>query len=82
MKQTAWWPSYPLPFLNPRVNSSNEDAADVHIDQDSYIKSVNALLRTHSVIGQILGARSDILCTAGARLHNQDGPSERPLCIA
>jgi hypothetical protein len=28
------------------------------IDHDSYMKSVNALLRTHSVIGQILSGRS------------------------
>jgi hypothetical protein len=50
---------YTLPFLHARIgDSSNEDAVDVSIDQDSYIKSVNALLRTHSVIGQILGARS------------------------
>jgi hypothetical protein len=50
---------YTLPFLHARIgDSSNKDAVDVSIDQDSYIKSVNALLRTHSVIGQILGARS------------------------
>jgi TIR domain len=50
---------YTLPFLHARIaDSSNEDAVDVSIDQESYIKSVNALLRTHSVIGQILGARS------------------------
>jgi hypothetical protein len=50
---------YTLPFLHVRIgDSSNEDAVDVSIDQDSYIKSVNALLRTHSVIGQILGARA------------------------
>lgn len=55
---------YTLPFLHARIgDSSNEDAVDVSISQDSYIKSVNALLRTHSVIGQILGARSGTFST-------------------
>lgn len=50
---------YTLPFLHVKIgDSSNEDAREVSINQDSYIKSVNALLRTHSVIGQILSARS------------------------
>lgn len=50
---------YTLPFLNPRIGDASEvEATDVAIDHDSYMKSVNALLRTHSVIGQILAARS------------------------
>jgi hypothetical protein len=50
---------YTLPFLHVKIGDlSNEDAREVSINQDSYIKSVNALLRTHSVIGQILSARS------------------------
>lgn len=50
---------YTLPFLNPRIGDASKDQAlDVRIDSDSYMQSVNALLRTHSVIGQILSARS------------------------
>jgi hypothetical protein len=50
---------YTLPFLNAKIgDSANEDAYDVTVDADSYMRSVNALLRTHSVIGQILSGRS------------------------
>jgi hypothetical protein len=50
---------YTLPFLNARIgDSSSIENLEIAVDHDSYIKSVNALLRTHSVIGQILGARS------------------------
>lgn len=50
---------YTLPFLNPSIgDTSSVEGLDVGVDHASYIRSVNALLRTHSVIGQILGARS------------------------
>jgi hypothetical protein len=52
---------YIIPFLSPGIG----DSSSVYnmevlatIDHDSYMKSVNALLRTHSVIGQILSGRS------------------------
>lgn len=56
---------YTLPFLNPRIGDATDiENLDVGIDHDSYIRSVNALLRTHSVIGQILAARSGTFSAA------------------
>ena len=56
---------YTLPFLNTKIgDSGNVDTLDVAVDQDSYIRSVNALLRTHSVIGQILSSRSGTFSAA------------------
>lgn len=51
---------YTLPFLNCSIDDSSYiDKMDADtIDSDSYMKSVNALLRIHSVIGQILSSRS------------------------
>ncbi|MCA1512668.1 toll/interleukin-1 receptor domain-containing protein [Bradyrhizobium sp. NBAIM01] len=51
---------YTLPFLSPSIgDSTHVDNLEVAaIDHDSYMRSVNALLRTHSVIGQILSGRS------------------------
>jgi hypothetical protein len=51
---------YTLPFLDSNIQDSEymEDIDDKDIDADSYMKSVNALLRIHSVIGQILSGRS------------------------
>jgi hypothetical protein len=59
--------SYTLPFLKAEIGDSAhvEDMDRTKIDSDSYMQSVNALLRIHSVIGQILGARSG---TYGANL--------------
>jgi len=58
---------YTLPFLDPHIEDS--ELVDIiepyEIDSDSYMKSVNALLRTHSVIGQILNSRAG---TYGATL--------------
>jgi hypothetical protein len=51
---------YTLPFLDPNIEDS-ELVDGIHhdgLDDDSYLKSVNALLRTHSVVGQILSSRS------------------------
>lgn len=51
---------YTLPFLNCSIEDSvyiDRIDADT-IDSESYMKSVNALLRIHSVIGQILSSRS------------------------
>jgi hypothetical protein len=50
---------YTLPFLNSNIADSShvENIETTEIDADSYMRSVNALLRIHSVIGQILGAR-------------------------
>jgi len=51
---------YTLPFLKVDIGDSGHiDSIDRNeIDGDSYMRSVNALLRIHSVIGQILGGRS------------------------
>lgn len=51
---------YTLPFLDSKIEDSEaiEGLDRNSIDGDSYIKSVNALLRIHSVIGQILTGRS------------------------
>lgn len=51
---------YTLPFLAPQMEGANfQDVAQGEdLNGDSYIKSVNALMRTHSVIGQILNSRS------------------------
>lgn len=52
--------SYTLPFLRTTIGDSEyiDNIDPVKIDADSYMRSVNALLRIHSVIGQILGSRS------------------------
>lgn len=51
---------YTLPFLSSNIDdlSCVEGLDQNDINADSYMKSVNALLRTHSVIGQILHGRS------------------------
>jgi TIR domain len=51
---------YTLPFLSDQVADSEfvEGMNGKDIDSESYMKSVNALLRIHSVIGQILSSRS------------------------
>jgi hypothetical protein len=51
---------YTLPFLNPHIGDSElVEKIDQHeIDGDSYMRSVNALLRSHSVLGQILATRA------------------------
>jgi hypothetical protein len=51
---------YTLPFLAPQMEDANfQDLAQGDdFNGDSYIRSVNALMRTHSVIGQILNSRS------------------------
>jgi hypothetical protein len=51
---------YTLPFLSPRISDSSsiDNMEATAIDHDSYMMSVNALLRIHSVIGQILSART------------------------
>ncbi len=51
---------YALPFLDPNIEDSEfvDSIDESAVDTDSYMKSVNALLRTHSVIGQILNSRS------------------------
>jgi hypothetical protein len=51
---------YTLPFLNSNIADSYyvEGLDSNQLDGDSYMRSVNALLRTHSVIGQILSGRS------------------------
>jgi TIR domain-containing protein len=51
---------YTLPFLDAQIDDSEaiEEIDRESIDSDSYIKSVNALLRIHSVVGQILSGRS------------------------
>lgn len=51
---------YGLPFLNPKIGDADYvgDFDAEKFDADSYLRSVNALLRTHSIIGQILGARA------------------------
>jgi hypothetical protein len=50
---------YTLPFLSPKIGDSGSvENIEVTVDHDSYMRTVNALLRTHSVIGQILSARS------------------------
>ena len=53
---------YTLPFLAPQMEGANfQDVAQgKELNGDSYIKSVNALMRTHSVIGRILNSRSGI----------------------
>jgi hypothetical protein len=51
---------YTLPFINPEIGDSEyvkQMSADT-IGADSYMKSINALMRVHSVIGQILASRS------------------------
>lgn len=56
---------YTLPFLDPTIDDSElvDDMRRNEINGDSYIKSVNALLRAHSVIGQILNGRSGTYST-------------------
>ncbi len=51
---------YTLPFLNSQIGDSTQIVSMevTELDADSYMRSVNALLRTHSVIGQILSSRS------------------------
>ncbi|WJI52154.1 hypothetical protein NLY44_05580 [Mesorhizobium sp. C089B] len=51
---------YTLPFLNSNIADSElvEEISNPEIDADSYMRSVNALLRTHSVLGQILATRA------------------------
>lgn len=51
---------YTLPFLDSKIDDSEpmEQIDRDDFNGDSYIKSVNALLRIHSVIGQILTGRS------------------------
>ena len=51
---------YTLPFLDAYIADSEyiEEINHHEINGDSYIKSVNALLRIHSVVGQILSGRS------------------------
>lgn len=51
---------YTLPFLAPQMEGANfqDIAHGDDLNGDSYIKSVNALMRTHSVVGQILNSRS------------------------
>lgn len=58
---------YTLPFLSAKIGDSApiDEIEPSGLDADSYMKSVNALLRTHSVIGQILNGRSG---TFGAQL--------------
>lgn len=58
---------YALPFLDPQIDDSElvSSIPEDRVDTDSYLKSVNALMRTHSVIGQILSSRSG---TYGANL--------------
>ncbi len=50
---------YTLPFLTPAIDDSAQSDCEVVIpNAESYMRSVNALLRTHSVIGQILSGRT------------------------
>ena len=51
---------YTLPFLSVNVGDDryNTDIDESLADADSYMKSVNALLRIHSIIGQILNSRT------------------------
>jgi len=51
---------YTLPFLNPDIDDAKyPDAIDhKNVSPDSYMNSLNALMRVHSVIGQILASRS------------------------
>ncbi|MCX5512231.1 hypothetical protein C3941_09180 [Kaistia algarum] len=51
---------YTLPFLHSSIADSEfvEAISSDEIDGDSYMRSVNALLRTHSVLGQILSTRA------------------------
>ncbi|OWW01914.1 hypothetical protein ATY81_23505 [Rhizobium sp. R72] len=51
---------YTLPFLDAHIADSEfvDEISRQEIDGDSYMKSVNALLRIHSVLGQILSGRS------------------------
>ncbi|MCJ2069241.1 toll/interleukin-1 receptor domain-containing protein [Methylobacterium sp. J-030] len=51
---------YTLPFLNSSIGDGkfNTNIEDGATDADSYMKSVNALLRIHSIIGQILNSRT------------------------
>ena len=51
---------YTLPFLHSQVaDSVYVETVDIYaIDADSYMRNVNALMRIHSVIGQILTGRS------------------------
>ncbi|MEI9430933.1 TIR domain-containing protein [Mesorhizobium sp. Cs1299R1N3] len=51
---------YTLPFLNSNIGDSEliHKIDDREIDSDSYMHSVNALLRIHSVLGQILSTRA------------------------
>lgn len=50
---------YALPFLDDNIEDSEYiEQIDVHfIDADSYMRSANALMRVHSVLGQILASR-------------------------
>lgn len=51
---------YTLPFLHAQIDDSElvQEINKKEIDSDSYMRSVNALLRTHSVMGQILATRA------------------------
>ncbi|WP_274426177.1 TIR domain-containing protein [Chelativorans sp. YIM 93263] len=51
---------YTLPFLVSSIDDSElvEEIDQKDLDADSYMRSVNALLRIHSVLGQILTTRS------------------------
>jgi len=51
---------YTLPFLNAEIDDSEYIVAmdTQSFGADSYMKSMNALMRIHSVIGQILASRS------------------------
>lgn len=51
---------YTLPFLKANIGDSEliEVIGPNEIDADSYLRSVNALLRIHSVLGQILSTRA------------------------
>lgn len=51
---------YTLPFLNSHIPDSSmlEQIDAKELDGDSYMNSVNALLRIHSVLGQILSTRA------------------------
>ncbi|WP_345820591.1 hypothetical protein ABC766_00605 [Methylobacterium fujisawaense] len=51
---------YTLPFLNVNMGDDkyNTHVDDEAADAESYMKSVNALLRIHSIIGQILNSRT------------------------
>lgn len=57
---------YTLPFLSTDIADSSyiENIDVTYIDADSYMRSVNALMRIHSVIGQILSGRTGTYTSA------------------